>query len=105
MVFAETRTMLREDGMITKAAIRDEALRYLADQQSLSDFNVWLIEQTWDTRGNDPTGIRPLFGKIERMIAECDNGHLSIDDLRTELKALVSNITDQTLSPEHPTRE
>jgi hypothetical protein len=91
--------------MITKAAIRNEALRYLANQQSLSDFNVWLIEQTWDTLENDPTGIRPLFGKIERMIAEYDNGHLPIDDLRTELNALVSNITDRTLPPEHPTRD
>jgi hypothetical protein len=76
--------------LIDIAQIREQVSRYLANQQSLSDFNEWLIAETWNLSPEDASGLRPLFGSIERTIAEYDAGHLSVEDLRSKLAVLAS---------------
>jgi hypothetical protein len=77
--------------LIDIAQIREQVSRYLANQQSLSDFNAWLIAETWNLSPEDASGVRSLFGSIELTIAEYDAGHLTIEDLRNKLGALASS--------------
>src|SRR5260370_3949189 len=76
--------------MVDIAQIQDQATRYLANRQSLSDFNEWLIAETWNVSPNDTSGIRTLFGSVERLIAEYEAGDLSIEELQSNLLALVT---------------
>jgi hypothetical protein len=82
--------------MIDKATIRGEVLRYLAGQQTLNDFNAWLIEQTWDIPLND-TSVAAISGSIERIVSEYDAGHLSLRDLQAGLISLTEPATPSHL--------
>ncbi len=77
--------------MVNVAQIRDELIKYLAHQQTLDDFNDWLLANTWDVPPNDPSGVRRVFGLIELAVAEHSAGHLSTDSLHQQLISLLGN--------------
>lgn len=77
--------------MANMAEIREELIRYLAHQQTLDDFNEWLIANTWDVPPGDSSGVRNLFGVVERIFAEHLAGHISAQRLQQQLVSLVSN--------------
>lgn len=59
-------------------------LRYLAERSTLTEFEDWIVENTWDAHLTDP-GSAELGYTIKRLIAEHTSGHRSEFDLRLSM--------------------
>jgi hypothetical protein len=69
--------------------IRTQLGRYLSGKSSLRQFRKWFDVETWGLAAESDSPARQIAGEIELRIAEFTNGHLSEDDLRTLLQALL----------------
>lgn len=79
-------------------AIEARLQRYLADEDSLADFEAWLVPETWDiSPQSDRTG-HDLATAITLRIAEFTSGDWTEDQLRDELAAMVLPAPEITLS-------
>jgi len=69
--------------------IRTQLGRYLSGKSSLRQFRKWFDVETWGLAAESDSPVRQLAGEIELRIAEFTNGHLTEDDLRSLLQALL----------------
>jgi hypothetical protein len=76
-------------------AIEARLERYLRGEDSLSDFEAWLVPETWDISPQSDRAAHELATAITLRIAEFTNGDWSEEDLQ---KAL-ADLPRPTLSP------
>lgn len=62
--------------------------RYLADELSRDELQDWLVPLVWDSAGLDPQ-TDDLVNSIQLYLAEFTGGHLTEDELREHLRALL----------------
>ena len=74
--------------MATTLEIKDQLGRFLVNEQSLNEFNIWLAQNTWNIHLEEPD-VQSLVGEIELALAEYSNGDLTLSDLRERLAELV----------------
>jgi hypothetical protein len=73
--------------------IRDYVARLLNGQMNLREFQEWFVPATWNIDQNPSNdSARELAYSIELLLAEYTNGHLSEQELRSDLERLASNI-------------
>lgn len=76
-------------------AIEARLERYLRDEDSLSDFEAWLVPETWDISPQSDRAAHELATAITLRIAEFSNGDWSEEELRGAL----ADLPRPTLSP------
>jgi hypothetical protein len=69
--------------------IRTHLGRYLSGKSSLWQFREWFDVETWGLAAEPDSPARQVAGEIELRLAEFTNGHLTEDELRTLLQALL----------------
>ncbi len=69
--------------------MREHLRRYLSREISLGEFREWFDVETWDIIDKCPAATQQFAGEIDLRIAEFTNGHLTEDDLRALLQALL----------------
>jgi hypothetical protein len=69
--------------------IRTHLGRYLSGKSSLRQFREWFDVETWGLAAEPDSPARQVAGEIELRLAEFTNGHLTEDELRTLLQALL----------------
>jgi len=79
-------------------AIEDRLQRYLAGEESLAEFEAWLVPETWDISPQSDRGAHDLATAITLRIAEFTNGDWTEDQLRDELAAVTLPAPEITLS-------
>ncbi len=68
--------------------LRQHLTEYLNGDVSLDDFKYWLVGATWDIdETGDPAAIELTYD-IKLALAEHSGGHISEDELRSELQPL-----------------
>lgn len=76
--------------MIKENEIRVELVKYLAGDQSLDDFEDWLVQQSWDMHRDSDHAAQKLASKVELLLAEHSSAHINETSLKAELRPLVS---------------
>lgn len=76
-------------------AIDAQLARYLNDEDSLADFEAWLVPETWDISPQTDRAAHELTTAITLRIAEFTNGDWTED----ELKEALSQLRHPTISP------
>jgi hypothetical protein len=76
-----------------ETTIRRHLVNYLAGNSSLDEFTDWLVGATWNIEHAESTEARNLAYSIDLALAEASSGLLTLDELRTELSALVNQVT------------
>lgn len=69
-------------------AIEARLERYLRGEDSLSDFEAWLVPETWDISPQSDRAAHDLATAITLRIAEFTNGDWTEDELRDALTKL-----------------
>jgi hypothetical protein len=69
-------------------AIEARLERYLQREDSLADFEAWLVPETWDISPQSDRAAHELATAITLRIAEFTNGDWTEDDLREALAEL-----------------
>jgi len=62
---------------------------YLSGKSTLEQFREWFDVETWGLAAEPDSPLRRMAGTIELRLAEFTNGHLTEEDLRSLLQALV----------------
>jgi hypothetical protein len=75
--------------MVKENEIRVELVKYLANEQSLDDFEDWFVQHSWDMHKDSDLSAQRLAAAIEVPLAEHSNGHLSEEELRDQLRPYV----------------
>jgi hypothetical protein len=76
-------------------AIEAQLERYLQGEQSLGDFEAWLVPETWDISPQSDRAAHELATAITLRIAEFSNG----DWTEEELRGALADLPRPTLSP------
>ncbi|MEP6911988.1 MAG: hypothetical protein ABI923_04490 [bacterium] len=76
--------------MIQENDIRIAAGSYLSGQQPLENFEDWLAQHSWNMHQDSDRAAQDLASKIELALAEYSADHLSEDELRSQLRRLIS---------------
>ena len=63
--------------------------QYLNNASTLEEFREWFDDETWGLAAEPDSPARRMAGEIELRIAEFTNGHLTEDELRAMLQALL----------------
>jgi hypothetical protein len=85
--------------MTSAAEIRENLARLLACEQSLNSFTDWLTRSTWNVhRENDE--VQALVGEIHSVLTEYSSRHLSAQQLRQKLSALIASRRVKEPGPE-----
>jgi len=71
--------------------VRDRLAAYLAGDATLGDFQEWFVLSTWDLEETGNQTACELAHEIHLKLAEFSNGHWTEEELRRELRPLVSN--------------
>ena len=82
---------------LTKA-IEARLERYLRREDSLADFEAWLVPETWDISPQSDRAAQDFATAITLRIAEFTNGDWTEGQLREELAALEVPALEITLS-------
>lgn len=69
-------------------AIEARLQRYLAGEDSLAEFEAWLVPETWDISPQSDRSAHDLATAIVLHIAEFTNGDQGEDELREALSQL-----------------
>lgn len=72
--------------MIQESEIRAQVVKYLVSQISLDDFEDWFVQRSWNMHKESSLAAQRLASRIELLLAEHGNGHLSEDKLREQLR-------------------
>ena len=83
--------------MITESALRQALASYLSGELSLAAFDDWIAVQTWDMHRGSSEQAQKLAGAIELRLAEHSAGHLSGEELRSQLQSLLREPGNQVL--------
>jgi hypothetical protein len=68
--------------------ITGKALDYVRGRISLKELRDFIAPKVWDIESFD-TNVESLVYGIELVLSEHDHGHLSVDDLKEEIRVLV----------------
>jgi hypothetical protein len=68
--------------------LRQHLTEYLDGDASLDDFKDWLVGATWDIDETGDAAAIELTYDIKLALAEHSGGHISENELRTELRPL-----------------
>src|SRR3990170_8748980 len=77
--------------MVTESEIRCYLVQFLDKDIDLDTFANWFAENTWNIHRQEDQSAQELAYSIELLLAEHSSGHLSKDELRTELLPLVTS--------------
>lgn len=69
-------------------AIEARLQRYLAREDSLAEFEAWLVPETWDISPQSDRSAHDLATAITLRVAEFTNGDWTEDELRKALENL-----------------
>jgi len=72
-------------------AIQQHIMRYLADKESLAEFQNWFVPILWDIDQEDEH-TRELAGRVHILISEVSRGDRSLQDLSQGLASTVSHL-------------
>jgi hypothetical protein len=75
--------------MINVPEIRDQVLRYLSSQITLSELDDWLTERSWNMHLDSSLDAQRFAASVELWLAEYSKGHLSPEELQKALTDLV----------------
>ena len=81
--------------MIAQSQIREEISHYLDGKISLDHFEDWLVQQSWNMHLDSDKDAQKLVAAIELRLGEYSSGHLTRDELRTELTLYVTRFTER----------
>jgi hypothetical protein len=72
--------------------IKQHLTRYLSDESSLDQFEDWFLPATWNLKPDEGRLAYELAGQVSLAIAEHDNGHITLEELRDRFAALLSGV-------------
>lgn len=72
--------------MIQENDIRGRLVKYLAHELSLDDFEDWFVQNSWNMHKDSSLAAQRLASRVELLLAEHSNGHISEDTLRDHLR-------------------
>ncbi len=76
--------------MITEGQIREQLYAYLTRQISLSEFEDWLVQRSWDMHRDSDEAAQRLVAAIELRLSEYSDDHLPDNALDRELYGLLA---------------
>lgn len=77
--------------MINESEIRERLAGYLAGDLSRPDFEDWLVQSSWNMHLDSSQSAQDLVSEIELRLFEYSSGHLSEEQLRTDLRSYVEH--------------
>ena len=77
--------------------IRKNLANYLAKKISLSEFEDWFVQNSWDSQKTGNLELRELVHTIELRLSEFSSGHLTEQELREELLPFVTLISTSVI--------
>lgn len=77
--------------------IRKNLANYLAKKISLSEFEDWFVQNSWDSQKAGNLELRELVHTIELRLSEFSSGHLTEQGLYKELLPFVTSISTSVL--------
>lgn len=83
--------------MVTESALQQALASYLSGELSLPAFDEWIAIQTWDMHRSSPEQAQKLAGAIELRLAGYSAGHLSAEELQSQLESLTRQPGNQVL--------
>jgi hypothetical protein len=91
--------------MVSASQIREEISQLLADKVDLDSFEDWIVRNTWNIHLSGSSAAENLAFAVEESLSEYSSGHITIEDLREELKTLVEseNIILEIVDIKQPT--
>lgn len=75
---------------MTREQICWELFDYLEGHCTFRDLRAWLASETWDVHATGDTSLIDLVGRIELTLAEYSLGHISREEMREELQAVLN---------------
>src|ERR1700674_2226168 len=70
-------------------SIREQLARYLNQEITLAGFQEWYVPFSWQADRRSDLFLRELISDIDLRLAEYTSGHLSEEQLRSELRSLI----------------
>jgi hypothetical protein len=83
-----------ESGIELIRRIREEAIRYLADETTLSEFIAWFAETSQACIDTTPPAAEETVAEVRLVLAEFGRGDRSEDELRDELRLILKSAID-----------
>lgn len=77
--------------MIREYEIRRKLASFLRRELSLDVFEKWLIANSWNAKSDSAKAAFQLAASIELVLFEYSNDHLTEDQLRAKLSAILAN--------------
>jgi hypothetical protein len=81
--------------MIAEYQIRERLARYLRGENSLDQFEDWLVQRSWNMHRDSGDAAKELVSAIELRLAEYSSGHLDEQSLRSELLPFINTYASQ----------
>lgn len=78
---------------MTQTQICQKLLDYLEGRCDLRDLRAWLASETWDVHATGDSDLTGMVGRIELALAEHSLGHISREEMREELEAVLPQPT------------
>lgn len=79
--------------MVVEAEVRENVIAVLRNELSLSDFEDWLVQHSWNMHQDSAPSAQELVSAIELALFEHSSGHLAEAELRAELLSLASHVS------------
>jgi hypothetical protein len=70
-------------------SIREQLARYLNQEITLAEFQEWYVPFSWQVDRLGDLFLREFISDTDLRLAEYTSGHLSEEDLRSELRSLI----------------
>ena len=78
--------------MITQAQIRRQIISYLRNSISLSDFEDWLLTQSWNMHRDSDADSMALVADVTMLLTRYSDSHLTDRELRLRFFDLVNRV-------------
>lgn len=78
--------------MLYESKLREEIIKFVEGKLSLDSFEDNFVSNSWNMHQHSSASARALASALELRLAEHSSGHLSENELKSELVKLVSGV-------------
>jgi hypothetical protein len=91
--------------MVSASQIREQISQFLDGRVDLNAFEDWIVRNTWNIHLSGSAAAESLAFAVEESLSEYSSGHITLHELRGELKSVTEsdNIVLEVVDITRPT--